>query len=191
MHFAIEVALRFSLNPVTSMWPGSGHVISNCQGSCARGAGMPSHAARLQCACACDPSCAVACLWARPRSCAEKKALALSFFPQVRNGWAFVFPLLLSPCWPVGGIFQVEKDNVCFHSALCDLGGIRQMRKQDIADNTQKNQKQTKHENQKTTNEDEAAIRECGQGAPKVQPGSRGWVPSVKLIRKTTGQSDS
>jgi len=152
MHFAIEVALRFSLNPVTSMWPGSGHVISNCQGSCARGAGMPSHAARLQCACACDPSCAVACLWARPRSCAEKKALALSFFPQVRNGWAFVFPLLLSPCWPVGGIFQVEKDNVCFRSALCDLGGIRQMRKQDIADNTQKikNKQNTKTKKQQT-----------------------------------------
>ena len=46
------------------------------------------------------------------------------------------------------------------------------MRKQDIADNTQKPfKKQTKHENQKTTNEDKAAIRECGQGAPKVQPG--------------------
>ena len=191
--------MRFNLNPVTSMWPGSGRVISNCQGSCARGAGMPSHAARLQRACACDPSCAVACLWARPGSCAEKKALALSFFPQSSKRVVFCFPLLLSPCWPVGGIFQVERDNVCFCSALCDLGGImyhgRKEQQTDAKTRYRrqyvkkiKNKQNTKTKKQQTKTRQ--PYENVGREPQKSSQGSRGWVPFVNLIRKTTGQSD-
>ena len=118
-------------------------------------AGMRSHTARLQRACACDLSCAVAQLWALPSSCAGAQD-RLNCSLRCSKKAVFYFPLLLSPCWPVGGIFQVERNDVSFLQALCDAGTIMDHRRKPR----------------------------------KSSEGSKGWVSTVNLIRKTTGQSD-
>ena len=63
-----------------------------------------SHTARLQRPCACGSSC--------------------TDVANVCQRGCFFVPLLLSPDWPVGGIFQVERKNMPPHWARCDARSI-------------------------------------------------------------------
>ena len=54
--------------------------------------------------------------------------------------------------------------------------------------NTRKNKQNTKTKKQQTKTRQ--PYENVGREPQKSSQGSRGWVPFVKLIRKTTGQSD-
>ena len=112
---------------------------------------MPSDTARLQRACACDPSCAFACLWAWPGSCTESESLGIELLSSMFETGGLLFLHFYYPPAGQSGEYFRWKDLMCVFVQPC------------------------------TTNEHKAAIRECGQRAPKVQPGVQRVGPVCQL----------
>ena len=98
-------------------------------------------------------------------------------------------------------MFQVERHSM-FSETLCDVGGImyhgQEEQKTDAKTRSRRQyintRKQQTNETRKTKNnkrrQGSQPYENVGREPQKSSQGSRGWVPSVTLIRKTTGQSD-